>query len=190
LNRLIVAGRDEGVALEGAARIADGSERRTRLRAQARRRAVFRRDLVAAVTALGGVPAKNASSAAKLAEGARRARAVLIGPHEGDAYAVCAGATEKTATAYAKALRLSLPTDVRFGVQRQFVEVEWDRRELRRLRWGASPTPLPAEGDATSTERPETGVRREVEDERALTAWSEDGGAAHDDHRQHAGAMH
>jgi hypothetical protein len=74
LNRLIVAGRSEIIALEAGARIVRGSERRTRLREQAQRRVVFRRDLAAAVTALGGVPATRAATAARFAAGARRGR--------------------------------------------------------------------------------------------------------------------
>jgi hypothetical protein len=34
-------------------------------------------------------------------------------------------------------LRFGLPSDVRFGIERQYAEVELDCRELHRLRWGA-----------------------------------------------------
>jgi uncharacterized protein (TIGR02284 family) len=173
LNRLIVAGRGEILVLAVAARIIDGADRRARLREQAKRRRVFQRDLSAAVTALGGVPATHAASGARLAVAGRRVRELLLGPHEGDAYADCARATEMTATAYAKALRLALPDDVAFGVERQYGEIEWDRSELRRLRWGASPAPLPSpEGQAEGA-----GAAREADEARALEVWSEEGGS-------------
>ena len=177
LNRLIIAGRNEIITLEEAARVVDGAERRSRLRQQAKRRAIFRRDLALALNALGGVPAQHASGMARLAVGARRIRRLLMGPHDGDAYALCARATERTATAYAKALKLTLPADVRFGVESQYDEIEWDRGELRRLRWGASLSPLPGGRAETKPERLDAASRNELADERALEDWSEDGGA-------------
>ena len=176
LNRLIVAGWSEIVALEAASRIVDGAERRAALREQIRRRVIFRHDLAAAVTALGGVPAQHAPVAPRVAAAARRLRELAIGPHAGDAYAVCARATERAASAYAEALTLELPPDVMFGVERQQAEIEWDRRELRRLRWGAAVTLPPDRGLAVRGEDREESARREVADERAIEVWSNEGG--------------
>ena len=81
LNRLIVAGCGEIIALDAAARIIDGGERRARLREQVQRRLIFQKDLAAAVTGLGGIPAAHATGGARLAEGARRMRELVIGPH-------------------------------------------------------------------------------------------------------------
>lgn len=180
LNRLIIAGRSEIMVLAAAARIVHGAERRGRLRAQVERRIVFQHDLAAGVTALGGVPATHASSGTWLAVRGRRVRQVLIGPHEGDAYAACARSTEKTATAYAKVLTLGLPPDVEFGVASQYAEVEWDRRELRRLRWGASLAPVPGQSGRQQIERSSASAPSEAVDARALEVWSEEGGSSPD----------
>lgn len=176
LNRLIRAGLGEIITLEAGAGIVDGTDRRARLREQIQRRVVFQRDLTAAVTALGGVPATHATGGARLAAGARRIRHLMIGPHEGDAYATCARATEKAATAYAQALKRQLPADVRFGIERQYAEVEWDHGELRRLRWGASLTPLPRGSLPMGPECPDANGANESPDDRALGVWSEEGG--------------
>jgi uncharacterized protein (TIGR02284 family) len=180
LNRLIVAGRGEVTGLEACARVLSDAGRRARLRAQVQRRLVFRRDLAAAVTALRGEPAERAPLGVRLAAGARRIQTLLIGPHEGDAYAVCARATEATANAYAKALRSRLPADVTFGIERQYVEVEWDRRELRRLRWGASLAPLPSPSPPWTPDPPEASAASDVDDALALQVWSEEGGRGPD----------
>lgn len=182
LNRVIIAGRDEVVAANAAASVVDGAERRARLRDQAKRRVVFQHDLTAAVTAVGGVPARNPSGLARLMTRARRIRALLIGAHAGDAYAVCARTAGKSVAAYSKALLLDLPADVRFGLERQCAEVESDHCELRRLRWGASPSTWPVEHQDTA---PEAGAgvgsrRTALEDARALEDWTEDGGAGAD----------
>ncbi len=178
LNRLIVAGWSEIAALEAAERSVDGAERRSALREQVRRRVIFRHDLAAAVGALGGVPAEHATVAARVGAPAHRLRELAIGPHSGDAYAVCARATEAAAKAYAKALTLELPADVMFGVERQASEIEWDRRELRRLRWGAELTPPPDRNlDEPGKQRQERPAR-EVDDERAVGVWNNEGGGA------------
>ena len=148
LNRLIVADLDEGLVLNAAALVLHGTGRRRRLLHQARRRGVFREDLGKAILALGGVPAKRASYRARVSGAARRFRQILTGGHEGDAYAACARATEKTSAAYARALRSTLPADVGFGVERELSEIEWDRIELNRLRFGALPAAVPAGGGA------------------------------------------
>ncbi len=176
LNRLIVAGRGEIATLDAAARIVDGAERRARLREQVQRRLTFRRDLAAAVTALDGVPAAHAAVGARLAAVGRRFRELLIGPHEGDAYAACAQATATAAAVYAKALHLGLPPDVTFGLERQYLEVEWDRSELRRLRWGASLAPVAGPSLFAQTERPKASAPSDADDARALDVWSEEGG--------------
>ncbi|HKY36784.1 MAG TPA: hypothetical protein VJN18_12635 [Polyangiaceae bacterium] len=178
LNRLIVAGRDEALALDTAARIVQGTERRRRLLHQALRRVVFQHDLSAAVVALGGTPAKAASYRARIGGLARAIRRLLAGPHEGDAYATCARATEKTSGVYARVLRTQLPANVRFGIEREFSEIEWDRRELGRLRFGARPTASPIrspepEEDLESRAR----LRLERSDDLALGTWSDEGGA-------------
>lgn len=162
LDGLVVACYDEGIALDAAALIVRGPERKGRLQQQSRRRAVFRRDLEAGVVALGGVPTKGASYGARVRSAFSSVRGLLAGPHQGDAYATCARATGKSALAYSKALDLELAGDVRFGLDRQYVEVEFDRQELRRLRWGGSLMPV---------SRQDTDM-----DERALETWSEDGG--------------
>jgi uncharacterized protein (TIGR02284 family) len=178
LNRLIVAGRDEALALDTAARIVQEADRRRRLLHQALRRVVFQHDLGAAVVALGGTPAKAASYRARIGDLARAIRRLLAGPHEGDAYATCARATENTSGVYARVLRTQLPADVRFGIEREFSEIEWDRRELGRLRFGARPTASPVrslepEDDLASRAR----VRLERSDDLALGTWSDEGGA-------------
>jgi uncharacterized protein (TIGR02284 family) len=172
LNRLVVACRDEVIPLEQAALALGHGERRARLVQQARRRGIFRRDLCAGVVALGGQPTRTPSYVARLSGALRSVRRSLTGKHVGDAYAACARATEKTAQAYATALRLNLPDDARFGVELQYAEIELDRIELRRLRWGASLSPVPRDRKDTSTSS-ETADRI---DQRALEAWGDDGG--------------
>lgn len=135
LNRLIVAGFGELLALEEATRLVPNLDRQRRLEQKAERRRGFLRDLGSAVVALGGVSPKQASLFARGAAWARRLRRVATGPHQGDAYAVCARVSERTANAYTRALRLSLADDVRFGIEHQYVELGLDCVELRRLRW-------------------------------------------------------
>ena len=151
LNRLIVAGLDEGLTLEAAALVIRGNDRRRRLLHQALRRGVFQNDLGNAITALGGTPVRNASYRAKMGGAARRFRQFLTGGHEGDAYAACARATEKTSEVYTRALSSTLPGDVRFGVEREFAEIEWDRAELGRLRFGAPLAASPAGSAVTDS---------------------------------------
>ena len=177
LNRLIVAGRGEIMVLNTALRSMDGGERRARLREQLERRLSFQREVMAAVTALGGVPATHPAPYALLSAAARRVRELLIGPHDGDAYAVCARATETTANAYSKVLKLHLPADVTFGLERQYTQIEWDHRELRRLRWGASPTPRPNGNADAQIELANANAPRDADDARALETWSEEGGS-------------
>jgi uncharacterized protein (TIGR02284 family) len=178
LNRLIVAGQDEAQTLRTAARIVGGAERRERLQHQALRRAVFQSDLSAAVVALGGVPAQTGSFHAQLGALARGLRRLLAGPHQGDAYAACARAAEKTSNAYARVLRSSLPSNVRFGLERELSELEWDRDELRRLRFGARPAASPVETNPAPGMKLRSPSSSERNDELALGAWSNEGGAA------------
>jgi hypothetical protein len=135
LNRLVVAGFGELLALEEAARSVPSLGGQLRLKQKAERRRVFLSDLSRAVVALGGVPAKRASLFALGAAGARGLRRLLTGPHQGDAYAACSKASARTVSKYPRALRLSLAEDVRFGVERQYAELGADSVELRRLRW-------------------------------------------------------
>lgn len=141
LNRLIVAGYAEVMTLSAAARIVESKEGSLRLTRRAQRRGVFRQHLDDAVVTLGGVPAKRAAWSAFAAAWARGLRRLLAGVHEGDAYAACARATERTTSEYARALERALPSDVRLGLEREQAEIQLDGRELRRLRWGAAPAP-------------------------------------------------
>lgn len=135
LNRLIVAGWGEVLAFEEASRIVLAADARRNLREKAARRLVFRSDLSRAVVAFGGVPPTRASRLARGSVWARSLRRLVTGPHKGDAYAVCVRASERASAKYAHALRSSLPDDIRFGIERQYAEIELDYRELRRLRW-------------------------------------------------------
>jgi len=143
LNRLIVAGHDESLALNEAARTVAGGERRARLLHQALRRVDFRRDLSATVVELGGAPASASSYRARLSGLRRALHRLLAGPHQGDAYAACARATEKTTDAYARVLRSTMTADIRGRLEHELTEIDWDGRELRRLRWGARPSTDP-----------------------------------------------
>ncbi|HET7539603.1 MAG TPA: hypothetical protein VFK05_07020 [Polyangiaceae bacterium] len=178
LNRLVVADLDEGLVLGAAAVVVQGSEARRRLLHQVLRRRVFEGDLSKAITALGGRPIRKGSYRAKVTAVAQRIRQILVGGHEGDAYAACARATEKTSAAYTRALRLELPADVRFGLEQELFEIQCDRLELGRLRFGARPASSPVGG-----KRPENGEAFDAplysarNDEDALEAWSNEGGA-------------
>jgi hypothetical protein len=139
LNRLIVAGCGEIVALDEAVGIMADPDRQSDLRQKADLRRVFQRDLSRAVVALGGVPAKGASLRARGLAWGRSLRRLVTGPHGGDAYAACALAAETASGQYSGVLRLSLSADLRLDVERQLVDVNLDWADLRRMRWGASP---------------------------------------------------
>ena len=177
LNRLVVADLDEGLVLGAAALVVKGSEARRRLLQQELRHGVFEGDLSKAITALGGRPIRKGSYRAKVMAAARLIRQMLVGGHEGDAYAACARATEKTNAAYTRALRLELPADVRFGVEQELIEIQRDCLELGRLRFGARPA------SPVGSARPENGKAFDAplhsarDDEGALGAWSNEGGA-------------
>lgn len=171
LNRIIVACYAEVAAFEEAAGVIHGGEGTLRLQQLARRRANFLRDLRSGVVALGKVPAAGPSYAVKLASGWRYLKRFLVGSHAGDAYRVCAGATAKTMLAYANALDVELPSDVRFGLEHQYREVQLDWEELRRRRWGATPRRSKQEiPDA------ETAPFADAERDQALQSWDDDGG--------------
>src|SRR6478736_1692181 len=178
LNRLVVADLGEGLVLSAAAVVVQGSDARRRLLHQVLRRSVFEGDLSTAIIALGGRPIRKGSYRAKVMAVARRIRQLLVGGHEGDAYAACARATQKTSAAYIRALRLELPADVRFGVEQELFEIQRDRVELGRLRFGARPASSPV-----GRERPENGEACDApqhcarNDEGALGVWSNEGGA-------------
>lgn len=135
LNRLIVASFGELLALEEATRSVPSLDAQRSLTQRAERRRVVLRDLSRAVVALGGVPAKQASLFTRGVASARSLRRLLTGPHQGDAYAACVQASERTGGEYSRALRLSLADDVRFGIERQSVALAVECGELRRLRW-------------------------------------------------------
>jgi signal transduction histidine kinase len=94
---------------------------------------------------------------------------VLTGAHSGDVYAACSRAAGKTLHAYAVALHIGLPSDVRFGLERQYREIEFDYKELRRLRWGATPRDVVETPDTVTTPPPSS-------DHDALESWDDDGG--------------
>jgi hypothetical protein len=175
LNRLAVACFDEEAALLGDAISVEG-ERGRRLRVQASRRKVFRSDLGAGVMAFGGVPVRAGSYGVTLAGALRSIRRFFVGARRGDVCARSAQAVERTARAYSTALELALPSDVRFGLERQCVEIEFDRRELRWLRWGGSLGPLPASSAQEALGQPPLAADREADHERALGRWGDDGG--------------
>lgn len=152
LNRLVVANLDESLVLGAAALVMQASQSRRRLSHQVLRRGVFEGDLSKAITALGGTPTRKGSYRAKVTATARRIRQILVGGHEGDAYAACARATEKTSAAYTRTLRSTLPADVRFGVEQELREIQLDHLELVRLRFGARPSSSPV-----GSVRPENG---------------------------------
>ena len=156
LNRLIVACRDEAIALDLAALRIQGPERKERVMEQLRRRTVFCSDLSAGVIALGGVPADRPSLRARFAGLLATLEKTPPQPtYHGSVYAACARAVERTTRAYTKALHLDLPADVRFGLERQFVEVEYDRKELRWLCHGGSLTSMPGQRPREIGESPE-----------------------------------
>jgi hypothetical protein len=145
LNRISVACLDEVVALEPAAREL-GGDRGARLTRQAARRGVFVRDLAAGVLALGGVPKDRSSYGARVSAALRSVHQLAVGPHHGTHYVTCEHAAEKTAEACSRALDLELPADVRFGVERQFAEADFDRKELHWLSFGGDPGGAPGKG--------------------------------------------
>lgn len=137
INRLAVACHDEVLALDAAARKL-GGERGARLRYQAARRAVFLTDIRRGVLALGGVPASGASYYARTTSVLRAGCEFVTGSDRVNAYVHCMRATLKTVNAYANALGLELPADARFGMESQQAEIQFDHRELSRLRFGGS----------------------------------------------------
>jgi hypothetical protein len=136
LNRVIVAVRDEGVALSEAARYVDGEERRKNLLAQASQRASLQSVLAADVFDLGGVPARAGSYGGRWRAMRRGLTRLLAGAHQGDAYEACALAAQRTSAAYAHTLRSGLGAQWRERLELQLAEVDRDCEQLRRLRWG------------------------------------------------------
>lgn len=134
MNRLIVACKEDEMALDAAANSVADPLSRERLREQARRRAEFIRDLGTGILALGGVPATRASFSARCVAAWRRARSFLVRTYDRDAYASCARVEQKTMAVYISALLQALPDDARFGIKRQGVAIEADYMELDRLR--------------------------------------------------------
>lgn len=139
LNRLIVGGWNETASFDEALSIIRDPVQRQCLRDKRERRRVFREDLSRAVVIWGGVPATGASFGARGLACGRSLRRLAAGLHGGDAYAACARAAEHASRQYAAVLRLTLPLDVRFGIEQQHAEVDRDGAELRRCRWGAQP---------------------------------------------------
>jgi hypothetical protein len=166
LNQLVVACRDEELALEAAATAVLGTERRLSLQRQSRRRVLLRRDLGRAVVALGGVPPNTGSRGARLFLAMWRTLGLVVHRLPGEDYDACARATDNTARAFSNALSLELPPNVRRTLAPRKIEVDSDRQEIRRLRRGGGPTSLTlAAPDA-----------RRDNDRRALETWGDDGG--------------
>jgi hypothetical protein len=183
LNALIVDSHDETLALDEAAGLLRDPERRGWLLGRSVRRLSFRRDLRAGMVSLGAdataQPAQP-SFAAKYSSVLRRLRRFSTGTHEGDAYAVCARAAAKSLQAYGAALELELPDDIRFGLGRHYEEIDADRIELRRLRWGAEPA-APVVPPKTIAEIAALRTRNwEAEEELALDFWIGGGGRSPD----------
>jgi hypothetical protein len=170
LNHIVAACRGEELAIARALCVLGGAARKDELRRQSARRVTFRGDISAAIRSLGGAPALQAGYGALSSSALWRMRWFVAGPHAGDAYAACARAAERTSRAYFTLLERELPSDVRFGLASQFAEVEADREELRRLRWGASPMQmLPSSTFEHSAPALAT-------DQRASDVWNDDGG--------------
>lgn len=151
LNRVIGRCSDEIAALNEAAGVCRGGERAVQFQQRAQGRAKSIEALRAGVVALGGVPSEGGSYTEKVSSSWRAFKRLFTGPHAGDVYAVCARAAAKTSAAYATALEVELPSDLRLRLERQHRDVEVDYRQLRRLRWGASPY-TPAERDSAAAE--------------------------------------
>jgi uncharacterized protein (TIGR02284 family) len=145
LYRLLVVCQVEERALGRAASRLRG-ERRNRLRQQASRRLTFQTDLRTSIVALGGRLETGRSLTDRLRAAARGVRERLTATREQNPYSDCARATERTESAYAKALRMTLPSDVHSDVERQHAEVELDRKELQWLRHGGSLGRTPGSG--------------------------------------------
>jgi uncharacterized protein (TIGR02284 family) len=177
LNALLVSSYDETLAFDEAAQLLVDPERRTWLKERSLRRRSFRRDLRRGVAALGGTPADCASLSARFRSVLRRLRRFVTGTHEGDAYGTCARAVAASVLAYGVTLQLELPDDIRFGLGRHYVELDADRIELRRLRWGAEPAP-PASVPVTAADIEALNTRNwdAAEEERALDSWASEGG--------------
>ena len=156
LKRLIAAGDNEVVALDAAARLLRNTSRAFVFERQSGRRGVFRADLSSALVRLGGKAGRSRTAVARLGALVRRLLAVFSAPREGDAFARCARAANTTARAYRKALDLTLPGDIRFGLDRQYAEIQSDSQELGHLRWGAQPTALANSGDREKVWREES----------------------------------
>lgn len=169
LNELVIACRDEELALEAAAAAVHGAERRFPLQDQSRRKVLLRRDLGAAVATLGGVSPEDGSRWAWVSLSLWKARALVTGRGPGEDYDACARAADRTARAYSNVLRLELPGAVRLTLDLRRLGIDSDRRELHRLRRGGSATSRLGAGF--------DGQKDTEEDRRALDAWGEDGGS-------------
>jgi uncharacterized protein (TIGR02284 family) len=137
LNRLLVAARDESIALHEAVRYVEGTEARRWLLQLALRRDAVQRDLANDVVNLGGAPERALSFRARWGSWQRAVSRLLLGPHQGDAYDCCARAAARTSRAYSAAIDSSSTDQVRQRLERELVEVNRDCDQLRNLRWGA-----------------------------------------------------
>jgi hypothetical protein len=172
LHRLAVACLQEEatLALDGAAL---GGERGERLREQAGRRRVFRQDLAVGISVLGGTPIQRLSLLSRLGALLRHLPTLWFGPRRGAAYARSALAVERTARAYERVLASDLPAAARFGLERQQEEIDYDRKELRWLRYGGSLGPLPGPRIRRSPGGPSD---PSAGNDLSLQVWRDDGG--------------
>jgi uncharacterized protein (TIGR02284 family) len=175
LNRLVVACRDEELALEAAAVVVKDEGRRRRLQDQSRRRVVFRRDLEEGIAELGGLTTHQSSFMARLRLSLWRRRGSRAAFGGGEVYAACADATQRTAAAYFAVLEAKIPGTIRFEVERQYSEIDFDRRELHWLERSGGRALSPDD----KTGNPSAAAARRVasSDDRALEAWGDEGGA-------------
>jgi hypothetical protein len=171
LNRLAAACLQEEAALtlDGAVL---GGERGERLREQAGRRRVFRQDLTVSIAVLGGKPMERLSPWARLGALLRHLPTLWFGPRRGATYARSAHAVERTARAYESVLASELPAAARFGIERQQEEIDYDRKELRWLRYGGSLGPLPGPRRPRSPGASDPNAGSEL----SLQIWRDDGG--------------
>jgi hypothetical protein len=175
LIRVVVAGRDEVLALEEAVLVVPLAEV-PRLQRQVRRRLEFRKDLDAAILACGGTPTLDGAFGERLLRTLRGVRGWLFARGARNAYASCTRAAANSIARYAQVGTLELPSDMRFGIDRQHSQVEVDFDELTRLRW--SDRRPAAEPGATSL-----AVTLDDDEGAAFEVWTDDGGRRDDARR-------
>lgn len=168
LIRVVVAGRDEVLALEEAVLVVPLSEV-PRLQRQVHRRLAFRNDLDAAILASGGTPTLDGAFGERLLRTLRGVRGWLFARSARNVYGSCTRAALNSIARYEAVRSLELPGDIRFGIEHQHAEVEVDFDELTRLRWsGRRPAVEPLDEDSEAA---------------AFESWTDDGGRRDDARR-------